>query len=129
MNLDAEIQHLIALADQYREYDEDDPRKQPLAGIVDEINRLREIQSRQAMGIEPKMEYIDKANPAPGTLEEMVADNALLMRANATIEGADAKETEDEQATETHAEEVAAHEEGQEKLLKRKPGRPKKAKG
>lgn len=43
MNTESEINRLLALAEPLRGLAEDDPAKAPLAGIVDEINRLRAL--------------------------------------------------------------------------------------
>jgi hypothetical protein len=49
MTLEDKIQQLLAEALPYRPLDEDDPKKEPLARIVDEINRLRAAQAKMQM--------------------------------------------------------------------------------
>lgn len=55
MNIEDQIQSLADLAAPLRELDDDDPAKAPLAGIVDEINRLRAVQARNALEINAKL--------------------------------------------------------------------------
>ncbi len=45
MNIESEIERLMKLAEPLRALSEDDLAKQPLAGIVDEINALRAKQA------------------------------------------------------------------------------------
>lgn len=104
MTIEQEIQRLVDMAAPLREYEEDDPRKEPLAGIVDEINRLREMQSRMAIGIAGfgLARLADVFSDAPDSVE--------TSGRNAVVEGSDAT-----------FHDPVGH------TVKRKPGRPKKA--
>lgn len=66
MDIETEISRLLALAEPLRGLAEEDLNKAPLAGIVDEINALREVQSREING-EPmlKEQVIDVDPEAP----------------------------------------------------------------
>lgn len=51
MTTEDRIQALLAKAEPLRELADDDPAKEPLAGIVDEINALRSRQAKDAMTV------------------------------------------------------------------------------
>lgn len=88
MSLEAKIQALLAHAEPLRPLDEDDPAKAPLAGIVDEINRLRAKQERIAL-LGPEMDRTEL--PDGWTLVTHATPSG-----NAREEGADALPTIEE---------------------------------
>lgn len=45
MTIEQDIEALLAKADDLRPLPEDEPSKTPLAGIIDQINKLRAIQA------------------------------------------------------------------------------------
>jgi hypothetical protein len=71
MNIETEISRLLVLAEPLRSISEDNPAHLPLAGIVDEINRLRAMQ-------------------ADGLVELPAARNKPGPKPKAKLEGADA---------------------------------------
>lgn len=99
MSIQARIDALLAKADPLRPLDEDDPRKEPLAGIVDEINRLRAEQS-----------------------EERIRGSV-----NAVVEGADHASKEAAADADEAVQAVQAGQAQEVLKPKRGPGRPKKA--
>ena len=81
--LEAQIQALLKKADPLRLLDEDDPRCEELAGIVNQINQLRARQSAITQAADllalsaPKDEIVDR-----GALERRAADLGIAFRAN-----------------------------------------------
>lgn len=53
MSIEERIQELLAQAEPLRALNDDDPRKESLAGLVDRINGLREEQAAETMRLEP----------------------------------------------------------------------------
>lgn len=95
MTTEDQIQSLLAHAAPLRELADDDPNKAPLAGIVDEINRLRAVQEKQALQGEPvaatlsgaHLPHTSAGEPIPdGMTQTYHAPSAF----DATEEGADA---------------------------------------
>ena len=79
MTIEDQIQSLIAHAEPLRALDDDDPAKAPLAGIVDEINRLRAVQEKQG-----------REAPAPTSAPATPVGDVLAITPGAAEEGADA---------------------------------------
>lgn len=69
MNTTEEIERLLALAEPLRAMHDDDPAKEPLTGIVDEINKLRAIEAKQPVIVAPAA--VEGADAAP-TLDEQL---------------------------------------------------------
>lgn len=74
MNLETEISRLLQMAEPLRCLPDDEPAKIPLTAIVDEINKLRAQQDRQANPLpEPVIEGADadpEAEPFKAALAE-----------------------------------------------------------
>ena len=76
MNIESEIARLLALAEPLRALADDDLAKEPLTGIVDEINVLRAEQN-------------EGRDPGPSNALKVELASALLASMNAIVEGAD----------------------------------------
>ena len=63
MNVENEIQRLMALAEPFRAMADDDLAKLPLSGIVDEINALRAVQA--APGFVDEVEAVEVVEDEP----------------------------------------------------------------
>jgi hypothetical protein len=81
MNYEAEIQKLLATAEPLRALNDDDPRKEELGGIVDQINKLRALQSGAVVAPEPVAPTPDPLAPM-----QMVADQEELALKRAELE-------------------------------------------
>lgn len=72
MSIDAKIAELLAAAAPLRELDEDDPAKDRLGAIVDEINRLRSLQADAVLSVElaeaqiPVAQSVEPVKRGPG---------------------------------------------------------------
>jgi len=65
MNLEDQIQTLLASAEPLRALDDDDPQAARLAVIVDEINRLRALQAKEAQAAALRALAEDASPPKP----------------------------------------------------------------
>lgn len=124
MNIESEIKRLLDLALPLRSLDEDDPRKEPLGGIVDEINRLRAEQDKQAK-TDPEQNAVVEGDDADTGKRTVLASDphaaSLRAKTDQQPNKADARNVSDAGAGGAGFRDPVGHTE------KRKPGRPRKA--